>query len=56
MVHHVVAERGGADFAQLGLVDEKVQIRTWLIAVALQVLLQGEQMIGQLVLETGRTG
>jgi len=33
-----------------------MQICAWLIAVALQVFLQVEQMIGQLMLETGCTG
>ena len=54
MVHDPITERRGADQALLGLTDGEVHIRTGLILVTAQLLLQLQQVIRQLVLKACR--
>lgn len=56
VVYDAVTKRGGADTPALRLVDGKMAIRTGLIDLVRQFVLQGKQTVRDLELKAGRAG
>lgn len=55
MMHDAITERGGADLALLGFVDEEMGVRAGGVDVVAQFVLQVHQMVGQPVFKRGRS-
>ena len=53
MVHDPIAEWRSADFALLGCMNVEVQIGAMLVAMAVQGILEFQQVIRQLMLDGG---